>query len=196
MGPKTTNERKQNMKIERMIAVGFLVALGFGKAEAWDNAKLADRLRQVPERVDVEKVPADQLETYEQLKALTDAEDLKVTGGEEKEEAPSKGKKTTAKGKPAAPAKGKKSKEEPAAKTKPARETVATDAYGCRVGTVRNTVNAVMSEEWQDYDSIVKASGLKEPKVRVWLNNPHIGKKLFEKRNFVQYRLKPAKPAK
>jgi len=57
------------MQIKRATAVALLVALGFTKADGWDDAKLKDRIGQVPQKVGEDEVPDDHKELYGQLKA-------------------------------------------------------------------------------------------------------------------------------
>jgi hypothetical protein len=56
------------MKVEKEIAVALMVALGFVKAEEWDDEKLRNRLAQVPAKVEPDAVPENFQTLYQRLK--------------------------------------------------------------------------------------------------------------------------------
>lgn len=118
----TEGETENNsMEIKQAVAVAFLVALGFEKAGEWDAKKLADRLRQVPDRVDEAKVGDEFKELYSSLKGLKADDALTVEDGSSK---PGKADKPA--GKPAA----KGAKDKPA--SKPAADKSADKTEGSR----------------------------------------------------------------
>ena len=57
-----------------------MAALGYPNAETWDDKKLGDRLRQVPDRVDADKVPSEHGKLYLELKGLKPEDELVVEG--------------------------------------------------------------------------------------------------------------------
>lgn len=60
------------MKIKKALLVALLVALGFPKAEEWDDATLLKRAQQIPEKVKPEDVPKGHEALYEELVEAVD----------------------------------------------------------------------------------------------------------------------------
>ncbi len=150
------------MKIERTVAVAFLTALGYAASAEWSNQKLADRLRQVPDRVDKAKAAGEHEDLYTKLAELTDQQDLKVEGKEPEQVKSSKTdkaidkhakKKADAKAKPAKAAKPAKEKKVKVAK--PAKEKKV---------SLQRRVEACLSRTWQTLAEIGKHVDESNPK--------------------------------
>lgn len=204
---KTTKERQKTVIVDKAKAVAFLVALGFAKAPEWDDAKLKQRLDQVPSKVDEEDVP-DGFESFYTSLVDSEADDPIEFGKPKKDK---KGKAKAAKPAPApAPAPAKKgkakaakkaepptpppAKEKKAAKPAPApAKTVERDAFGQRVGTISATINALLEPDWVDEQDIVKAAGvtLEQARGRLYYAEQE---GVIECRRLVQYRLTSKAP--
>jgi hypothetical protein len=91
------------MKVDRKQAVALMVSLEFTKASEWDDEKLKARLKMVPEKVAEDKVGDEFKSLYGKL-VDAPAEEIELTGVEEKEEDEAKEKSKT---------KGNKVKETP-----------------------------------------------------------------------------------
>jgi hypothetical protein len=108
---------------------------------------------------------------------------------EEEEPAPAnkgkKGKKETGLGEFRVPSEEKK--EKPSAANK--------DYLGCKLGSISNKVNEVLSDEWIDENEVAKLAGVKLDQARGRL---YYGTELgqFEVQRLVQYRLKPGTATK
>lgn len=148
------------------MAVALLVSLGYKQAGDWDKAKLEDRLRQLPERVDKEKVPSEHEDLFKKLSELTDQENLTIEGAPA---AKDEGKDSKGKGgKPAADAKdskkgaakaGGKGKSDKPAKAKKEKKVVEKDKFGYRVGSMLAKLSAVLTKDGQTESEIAKAAG-------------------------------------
>jgi hypothetical protein len=102
------------MKLNRIQAVEFFVAIGFKKATEWDDAKMHENLLQVTDRLTVEAIPDKYHKTYEAIAAAKKAGTvIELEAGE-----PAAAKE---KGKAAKPAKAAKAAKEPKAE-KPKKE--------------------------------------------------------------------------
>lgn len=74
------------MNVSKIQAVGLLVALGFAKAEEWDDAKLTERVSQIPDKVKPEAVPEEFKAFYDSVvKAAQNKNEIRLVT---KDEAP------------------------------------------------------------------------------------------------------------
>ncbi len=64
---KTNKTKANRMKIQRAAAVALLVAFNFKQADEWDDSKLLEKMKQVPEKVSIKDVPAEHMAFYEKL---------------------------------------------------------------------------------------------------------------------------------
>lgn len=201
------------MKVQKTVAIAFLVALGFAKAETWDDEKIIDRLKQAPEKVAEGEAPEGHEELLKGLRAakgavtLEDSADAKPPKDEKKSEKPPKEKPEAApkakktenppKAKDSAPKppKDKSAKPaKPAGTKKPTNGAVDRDEFGCRKGSISAKVNAKVNDEWQSEAEIAKAAGvtLDQARGRLYYGAE---KAVFEHRRMIQYRLVPKEPA-
>jgi len=197
------------MKIKLAQAVALMVAVGFPKAGDWDLDKLQSRVKQVPQKVDRSTVPDEYLNLYDDIAKA--GEDVTVESGEA---APAKKKKDRSdKGTsvPADPEKEPKAKSKTknkvkakkpsadkvvkAAKAVASSTKVERDAFGCAKGTISHKVNGVLSNDWQDESEIAKAAGVDLDQARGRLYYA-AEKEIIEYRKRIEYRIKPAAPAK
>lgn len=172
------------MKVERIVAVAFLVSLGFKQAENWENDKIADRLRQVPERIDKSKVTDEGfLELYGNLAKLEAETELVVEGK-------AKAKPAASKEEGAKDGKGKPGAKKPAApkKEKPAKVEAPKDGNGFRLGSIRAKVQGALSNEWRTEADIAKDAGVTVKQARIRLRRAKRGN-LAEVERLIRYRL-------
>lgn len=191
------------MKIERTLAVAFLVALGFPKAAEWPDDKMKDRLLQVPTRVDEDKVPKDHLALYKKLSAEDPATvKLEIIGeaGEDEQAANLNKKPKAGAKKPAAKPVAKPKKADVAA---PAKEDKLSEKpraektqAGPRAGSIRAKVSKTLTPDWQGETEIAALAGVEDRQARLRLRRLKRDG-LIEHRRLVQYRLvTPAPGAK
>jgi len=152
-------------KMTRTRAITFFAAIGFPKAEEWDDAKLIHRLSQVPSRVSDQDVPTSAMPVYDELREAPTVQFIREPG----EPAP----------KAARPSRAKP----PTDKTEPER-----DKDGAAHGTIRAAVNAVLSVAWKTDKKIAKDAGVGLQQTRRWLRKIIQDGKV-EKRNQIIYRL-------
>jgi hypothetical protein len=164
------------MKVDRILAVAFLVSLGLESAGEFDDAKLVDRLRQAPDKIDEDKVDAKFKALYNGLEKLGADDEITLSGGSKKghvskvdkavDKAAKAAKGDTAEPKPAKAKKAKAVKEpkpaKPAKPAKPVKEAVEKDAFGFRKTSIRSKILAALSGSPKDLDAIAKEAGVKE----------------------------------
>jgi len=153
------------MKMTRTKAIAFFAAVGFPKADEWDDAKLIARLAQVTTRIPAEHVPTAVMPVYEELKDDPDVEFLREDG---------------------LPA------EKPKGRPKQKDETLpepTRDKDGAPHGTMKASVNAVLSVAWKTDKKIAKEAGIGLQQARRHLRNIMADGKV-EKRNQIIYRIK------
>jgi outer membrane biosynthesis protein TonB len=159
------------MKINHTLAVALLVSLGFEKAPEWDAAKLDAKLRQVPERVEPDKVDSKFKALYAQLEKMGVDDTIEFDGAKtapvvegQAEEKPKSKSAKSAKAK-AAPAKkpAKEAKAKPAKKEKkekPAKKERETDEFGFTAGTMRSKVMQALKGGATTPDEVAKIVGV------------------------------------
>lgn len=184
------------MTITKAVAVAFLKALGFSKADKWDDEKILDRLAQVPEKVEESEAPKGHEDLYQELVKAEGKVQLVVEGSEpsEKESKTSKTKSSKkVEPKPVKKEKGKK-KVEPERSRGTPRPVAERDSMGSQVGTISAKVNKVMNSEWQSEQEIAETAGvtLDQARGRLYYGaEPRMD--IFERRRMIQYRLKKKK---
>jgi len=151
------------MKMTRTRAVAFFAAIGFPKADEWDDAKLIGRLAQVPTRIEEKNVPDAFMPVYDELCEDPVVEFLREDGQP-------------------APRKPRVKESEPL--PKPTR-----DKDGAPHGTMKASVNAVLSVAWKTDKKIAKEAGIGLQQARRHLRSIVADGKV-EKRNQIIYRIK------
>lgn len=201
------------MKVQKEELIALFVALRFEAAGEWDLAKMEDMVGKMALKVKEEEVPephrelfhkiansADQLEIvgYERKTKIDRAVDKAAANNKEKENhivTKSKNKTPEKNGSKPKPAKAAAKSAKPAKAKKAPKEKkpeVPRDEFGSREGSIRAKVNATFTKEWQPFEDIVQASGIKERQVRSRLRRAcRAG--IIEVRKIVEYRLKPKK---
>lgn len=184
------------MKVSKIVAVTFLTALGFAKASEWEEAKIKDRLRQVPDRFKENAIIAaapGQVDLYEQLKALEAEEEIELSAGKEKEEVPASPTETKEhKTKVKAGKDQPKPKKEKPAKLEKKPEAEKAEAAP-KKDSIRAKVAAALSPEWISEDDLAKKVGEDLLAVRRFCHWAKREDKGVEVQRTIQYRLKPAK---
>lgn len=161
------------MKVDRMMAVAFLVSLGLESAGEFDDAKLVDRLRLAPDKIDEDKVDSKFKALYNGLDKLGADDDIQLSGGSKKDrvskvdkaldKAAKKAKGAVVESKPAKAKKVKAVKEpKPAKPAKPVKPAVEKDAFGFRKTSIRAKILAALSGSPKDLEAIAKEAGVKE----------------------------------
>lgn len=194
------------MKLERTVAVAFLLGLGFAKAKEWSNEKIVERFAQVPSKVSPDDVPEGQEKLYEQICEAKGK--VELTGGE----APAPAKKDVPKEKAVAGKSAKDAKPakdapkekasysadeeddgeaEAAPKSKRAKKPAAEkDAFGCRVGSTMAKVNAAVTKDWTDVTEVAEKAGVSLQAAKLRIYHGIQGERFEIKRTF-QVRLVP-----
>lgn len=146
------------MKVDRTKAVALLVALGFAKAGDWDDAKLLQRVQQVPEKVAADKIPEDFKSLYNALaEAVPNQESIELSGDAAPKAKPAKSATKPTKATAAVKAKSAGSKK-PAKKSKPAKKEIEDDFVG-REGSKSANVRAQVTKTWQSDEEIQAKCG-------------------------------------
>lgn len=186
------------MKLKKAEVIAMFVALGYPKAAVWEHDKLQSRVGQLPANVPPEKVPEEFKALYEQIANSPQDESIDLVDekgkvkrlpvvqpkveGEKKEPKPPKPPKEPKPPKPPKPPKAAKAK----------KEDVPRDEYGCRIGSISEKVNAVVSENWISEDEVVEKTGLTLNQVRGRLYYAQADG-TFEMRKRIEYRIPPKK---
>jgi hypothetical protein len=176
---KTTKQKtKGNMRVQHAVAVAFVCSLlGNDAAQKWDNKKLSDRLKQIPDRIDREKVKEEFHGLYDQLNKLKDDESVTIEGQAEaptsapdskpeKSDKGAKGSKPSSKGSSKPASKGGKSATKDKKKEKEKKPAPEKDKFGFRVGSSLSKIAASLTDKGQTDEEIAKSTGLPVKKVR------------------------------
>ena len=152
------------MKLDKTQCVEMLQALGFTKADTWDDEKLKDRIGKVPQKVKEDEVPEEFEDLYSTI-ANSDPDDpIQWVGerGKPKKAAKKKAaKKKVAKKKVVPPTKPKRvAKKKVAKPTATPKPPIEKDEYGSRVGSISARVNAAIGEDWVSREDIAEACGI------------------------------------
>jgi len=156
-----------NVKVEQKVAVEFLTELGVKNAAKLSPAKISSLLLKAPTVLEETEVTKEFRDLFRRLKS---AKTIEIIGGET---APS------VKVPSSSPGLVKE-------KTTPVRNV---DEFGCRVGTISNRVNRVLTKEWKDETVIAKEAGvsLEQARGRLYYG-VQLG--LFDAEKVVRYRLR------
>ncbi len=148
--------------LSQTLVVKLFEALGYKTANTWDNARLMQKIRNLPDLVDGVKIKKPKVKVL--LKKILKAKKvrIKMTG---EEEAPKTTKKTAKKNKKKVESKSEQKKE--TEKKKKTKKVVSKrkgiDKFGSREGTIKARVNAVLTKKPKTERLLLKEAKIANP---------------------------------